>query len=249
MLIILSPSKTINFDKQSPKIQTTTPLFLQEAKGLIGRLSGYSVEQIMEKEKVSLKLARLTHEYIHSFPLSLGKEKEAIYAYTGHVYDKLDARTLDAAALNYLDSHLRILSALYGVLRPTDSMKEYRLDMNSRLIPNLYDYWKEKVTQVVVEELKRHENVLINLASMEYFKMLNIKDLQPTVRVITPVFQQEKNGRLVTGSMYAKQARGAMLRFMCTYQIEDPEHLKAFSDEGYYFDEELSNEDSWFFIR
>lgn len=249
MLIILSPSKTINFKKESPQITTTTPLFQQEAEELIGRLSTYTVEEIMEKEKLSLKLAQLTHEYIQTFPLSLSKEKAAIFAYTGHVYDKLDAASLDSSAMEYLSKHLCIFSALYGILKPSDNMQAYRLDMNSRLIPNLYDFWRNKVTDVMAEKLNKQQNVLINLASNEYFKMLNSKNLTTPVRIITPVFQQEKHGKRVTNSMYAKQARGAMVRFLATHRIKEPEYLKAFTDEGYYFDEELSSNDMWYFIR
>lgn len=249
MLIVLSPSKTIDFDKESPLINQSAPLFLKEAQELIAKLSEYSVEEIMEREKLSFKLAQQTYEYIHTYSLSLSKDKEAIYAYTGHVFDKLDAVTLDDAAMGYLNSHLRIFSALYGVLTPSDSIRAYRLDMNSRLVPRLYDYWRDKVTRVVATDLRKHKNILINLASAEYFKMLNLKKLDSSIRIITPIFQQEKNGKLVTNSMYAKQARGAMVRFLAMHQIEDPKYLKAFTDEGYYFDAEMSDEHTWYFLR
>lgn len=249
MLIILSPSKTIDFRKESRQENATIPLFLPEAKELIARLSSFTVQEMMEQEKLSPKLAQLTYEHIHTFHLSLSRKKQAIFAYTGHVYDKLDAGTLDDRARGYLDNHLRIFSALYGVLKPSDEIQAYRLDMNSRLIPDLYAYWKGKVTNVVAEELVQHHQVLVNLASTEYFKMLDLTILSPSVRIITPVFQQEKNGRFVTGSMYAKQARGAMLRFMSLHQIEEPEYLKAFTDEGYCFDAGRSAEDTWYFIR
>lgn len=249
MLIVLSPSKTIDFNTPALSDEATGVLFPDEARELMLRLSSFSMEEIMAAEKVSPKIARDTYGYIQSFPLSLSKEKEALYAYTGNVYDKLDVATLDAEALRYLNGQLRIFSALYGILRPSDRIKAYRLDMNSKLLSGLYAFWKEKVTAQVAAELESGSRCLVNLASAEYFKLLDLKALPGDTRVITPVFQQEKNGRLTTNSLYAKYARGLMLRFMAQHRIEDPEHLQAFDMEGYCFRQDLSDEGDWYFTR
>jgi cytoplasmic iron level regulating protein YaaA (DUF328/UPF0246 family) len=130
-----------------------------------------------------------------------------------------------------------------------DIIKPYRLDMNTRLISNLYEYWKDKLTNITAELLKINDYLLINLASVEYFKMIDLKTLPEQTRIITPVFQQEKNGKLVTNSLYAKQARGLMLRFIAENRITEPTYLQAFDSEGYFYNARLSNKNNWYFTR
>ncbi|GAB6010878.1 YaaA family protein [Viscerimonas tarda] len=247
MIIILSPSKSIDFKTNEIRKDATLPQFQQEACYLMSLLSGFRADEIAEREKTSLKIALDTYWFIQTFPST--PEKEAVFAYSGNAYSKLNGKELDEISLLFLQKHLRILSALYGILRPLDKIKPYRLDMNSKLISDLYGYWKNKVTATVAGLLKDNDGLLVNLASVEYFKMLDLKALPKQTRIITPVFQQEKNGKLVSNSLFAKQARGLMLRFIAENQITEPTYLQAFDSGGYFYNPRLSNENDWYFTR
>jgi cytoplasmic iron level regulating protein YaaA (DUF328/UPF0246 family) len=249
MIILLSPSKSIDFKGNEIRKDATIPQFENEANYLVSLLSGYRVGEIAQKEKISIKMALSTYEFIQTFPTHSAIRKEAVFAYSGNVYNKLNPAGMDDVSLLFLQKHLRILSALYGILRPLDKIKPYRLDMNSKLIPDLYGYWKNKPTHALTELLEANNYLLINLASVEYFKMIDIKTLPKQTRIIIPVFQQEKNGKLTTNSLYAKQARGSMLRFIAENRITEPDYLQAFDSEGYFYNPRLSNENSWYFTR
>lgn len=247
MIIVISPSKSINFHKPSPVESGNKALFEADAIYIISQLSHYKTEEIIKKEKVSAKMALAAFEYIQTFNFQSTKQKQAIFAFSGNVFNKLNASTLNVSEIKLAEKKLRIFSALYGILKPLDFIKPYRLDMGSGLLPNLYDFWKSKVTQEINKELDT-DDILINLASIEYFKMLDINKLRST-RIITPVFKQEIKGNLVTNSLYAKQARGLMVRFILKNNISDPEHLKAFDSENYFFNPHLSKKDEWVFTR
>ncbi|GHU74160.1 UPF0246 protein [Bacteroidia bacterium] len=247
MIIILSPSKSIDFKANEIHKDATIPQFEQEACYLMSLLSGFRADEIAEREKTSLKIALDTYQFIQTFPST--PEKEAVFAYSGNAYSKLNGKELDEESLLFLQKHLRILSALYGILRPLDKIKPYRLDMNSKLISDLYGYWKTKVTATVADLLKDNDCLLVNLASVEYYKMIDLKTLPKQTRIITPVFQQEKNGKLVSNSLFAKQARGLMLRFIAENQITESTYLQAFDSEGYFYNPRLSNENNWYFTR
>jgi cytoplasmic iron level regulating protein YaaA (DUF328/UPF0246 family) len=249
MLIILSPSKSINFKERVVSKNTTTPRFEADADYLMSLLSEFRAIEIAEKEKISLKMALSVFEFIQTFAVQSTVQKEAVFAYSGNVYNKLNVAGLDENSLMFLQKRLCILSALYGVLRPLDKIKPYRLDMTSKLIPDLYKYWRDKVTASVIPLLEENDYLLINLASVEYFKMIDLKVLPKQTRIITPVFQQEKNGKLTTSSLYAKQARGLMLRFIAENQLANPEYLQAFDSEEYFYNPHLSDENNWFFTR
>jgi cytoplasmic iron level regulating protein YaaA (DUF328/UPF0246 family) len=249
MQIILSPSKTIDFHTPAPPFDTTQPLFASTANRLMTELRHFTAEEIALREEVSLKIALATQEYVHSFSTTPDCGKPALFAYTGNVYDKLRPATFGESEVKYAQEHLSIFSALYGLLRPLDRIQPYRLDMNSNLIDGLYNIWKKPVTEVVSQALQADDNVLINLASAEYFKLLDVKHLATECRIITPVFKQEHNGKYSVKGLYAKQARGWMARFIIENQINDPDHLQGFSDDGYYFCPELSGENEWIFIR
>jgi cytoplasmic iron level regulating protein YaaA (DUF328/UPF0246 family) len=212
-------------------------------------LSGFRADEIAEKEKIGIKIALDTYEFIQTFQAQSIPQKEAVFAYCGNAYNKLNGKELDEKSLLFLQKHLRILSALYGILRPLDKIKPYRLDMNSKLIADLYGYWKNKVTSALVDSLEANDYLLVNLASVEYFKMIDLKALPKQTRIITPVFQQEKNGKLVSNSLYAKQARGLMVRFIAENQMTEPSYLQAFDSEGYFYNPRLSNENDWYFTR
>ncbi len=249
MIILLSPSKSINFKTTPNRLGATVPAFEKEAGQLGALLAGYKTGQIAEMEKVSVRIALSAYEYFQTYSTGLSPRKEALFAYSGNVYDKLDAASLDEKSLQYLQDHLCIFSALYGVLRPSDLIKPYRLDMNSTLVPDLYAFWKQKVTGLISRQLKKNNHLLVNLASQEYFKLLDLKSLPSKTKIITLVFQQEKNGKLTTGSLYAKHARGLMARFIAENEITDPEHLQGFDSEGYMINYRLSGNDTWYFTR
>jgi cytoplasmic iron level regulating protein YaaA (DUF328/UPF0246 family) len=249
MIIVLSPSKSIDFKENEVRKDATLPLFDVEANYLMSLLSGFRADEIAEKERISIKMALSAYEFIQMFPVESAVQKEAVFAYSGNVYSKLNSAGMDEGSLLFLQKHLRILSALYGILRPLDKIKPYRLDMNSKLVPDLYGYWKNRITDTLTGLLKTNNYLLINLASVEYFKMIDIKALPKQTRIITPVFQQEKNGKLTTNSLFAKQARGLMLRFIAENRITEPDYLQAFDSEGYFYNSCLSNEDNWYFTR
>ncbi|GHT29277.1 UPF0246 protein [Bacteroidia bacterium] len=249
MLIVISPSKSIDFKEIGIYKGAGLPLFLKEADSLMAKLAGFRADEIAEKEKISIKMALAAYEFIQTFPSEQVVQKEAIFAFSGNVYDKLDAGGLDASALNFLQKHLCIFSAMYGVLRPLDRIKPYRLDMSSGLIPNLYAFWRDKVTTVVSQLLKENDYLLINLASVEYFKMMDLKLLPSQTRIITPVFQQEIKGKWTTNSLFAKHARGLMLRFIAENKITNPERLQSFDAEGYFYNPLPSDTNTWYFQK
>ncbi|MDR1556928.1 MAG: YaaA family protein [Tannerellaceae bacterium] len=249
MIIIISPSKSINFKTPGTRGDATVPRFEQDAAQLMSLLSVFRADEIAEKEKVSIQMALATYEYIQTFPMQAAIRKEAVYAYSGNVYDKLNVEGLNEEALQFLQGHVCIFSALYGILRPLDRIKAYRLDMGTRLVPDLYTYWKEKVTQTLIDMLEENDYLLVNLASAEYFRMIDLKSLPRQTRILTPVFQQEKNGKLTTNSLFAKQARGLMLRFIAENKLTDPSCMQAFDAAGYFFNPLLSSPDEWYFTR
>jgi cytoplasmic iron level regulating protein YaaA (DUF328/UPF0246 family) len=251
MLLLLSPSKTIDFVSPVPAdVPATDTMFAKESVGIMRQLGAFSIEDIMERDRVSRKIAQATYEYIHTFLAGRSAGKQAVLAFNGNAYDKLNANGLLPSQRDFLQQHLLIFSALYGVLRPLDIICPYRLDMGSGLVSGLYDFWKKKVTQAVVRHAKQGGGMIVNLASAEYFGMLDGKMLlQNKMQVITPVFKQELRGRLTINSLFAKQARGLMTRFIAENGITDPGYLQAFDKEGYFFHPGYSTSDVWVFIR
>ena len=186
-----------------------------------------------------------------STPFNAGNAKQAILAFNGDVYTGLDAATLDEAGFAFAQKHLRILSGLYGVLKPLDYMQPYRLEMGTKLSNakgnNLYDFWGDQLKASLEAEPELADKVLINLASNEYFKAVKVKQLN--ARIITPVFKDAKNGQYKIISFYAKKARGLMSRYIIDHQITEPEQIKAFDAAGYYFSDAHSTTDEWVFLR
>ena len=215
----------------------------------MAQCTAFTPEEIALRERVSLKLAFSTHEYIHTYSPTRRTGKAAVFAYNGVVFNKLQAKTFSPSELEFAQSHLRILSALYGILRPLDLIQPYRLDMTSGMVYGLYDYWRNTVSREVATLLKEDDNLLINLTSGEYFKLLDFKLLPKKTRVITPVFKYLYHGKYTVNSLFAKQARGWMARFIIENQITDPEHLQAFTEGGYFFRPELSGDTEWVFTR
>ncbi|MBP0628641.1 MULTISPECIES: peroxide stress protein YaaA [unclassified Cupriavidus] len=257
MLIVLSPAKSLDYETP-PRIKThTLPRFIDRSATLIERLRKLAPQDVGALMDISDKLAVLNvTRYAEWSPeFTAANSKQAVLAFNGDVYDGLDAKTLTAEDLGFAQKHLRILSGLYGVLRPLDWMQPYRLEMGTRLDnaagKDLYAFWGDDVTQMIngdMAALKQEgSQVLVNLASEEYFKVVRPKVLQ--ARIVTPVFEDWKGGRYKIISFHAKRARGTMARYAVTHRITEPEKLKRFAEDGYAFDASASDAGRWVFRR
>ncbi|WP_286239658.1 peroxide stress protein YaaA [Neptuniibacter halophilus] len=254
MLIVVSPAKTLDYETAPVTQKLSQPEFIEHSQALIDELKQLSVQDVAELMKLSDKLASLNVARYESWVPEFSTEnaKQAVLAFKGDVYTGLDAESLSEDDLAFAQDHLRILSGLYGVLKPLDLMQPYRLEMGTRLAnsrgKNLYDFWGDIICQRLNSELAESaQPVLVNLASNEYYKAAREKKIE--ARIITPQFKDWKNGQYKMISFYAKKARGLMTRYIIQNRIEDPEQLKNFDLEGYRFAESMSEGDNWTFIR
>lgn len=254
MLVVLSPAKTLDFVTPAPASAFSQPELLAQSQLLIKRCQTLSMQEIASLMKVSDKIAGLNAARFADWhlPFSLVNAKQALFAFQGDVYTGLQAQTLSAATLEYAQAHLRILSGLYGILRPLDLMQAYRLEMGTRLDnargANLYQFWGSLITQTLNQALQAQgDNILINLASNEYVKSVKEEALQGVI--ITPVFKDQKKGQYKIVSFYAKKARGSMARYIMQQQLTKVEQLKAFAVDGYYFVESESTDNQLVFYR
>lgn len=255
MIFLLSPAKSLDYETPvAPDLPSQKPLFMRPAGQLIEILQAKTPAQIATLMNLSDKLAALNvARYQMWRPTATTKNaKQAILAFDGDVYDGLNAKSLSANQLVWADEHLCILSGLYGALRPLDLLQPYRLEMGTTLPnengKNLYEFWGDTVSKYLNKLQKLDKNpVVINLASQEYFKVVDKKALK--ARVIECVFEEHKNGAYKVISFTAKRARGMMARFAIEQQISEPEKLKAFKTDGYAFTKAASNDDRWVFRR
>ena len=253
MIIVISPAKTLDYESPLPTDRYTLPDFLDDSAELVETMRRYSALDIAEIMKVSMKIAELNHARFADWhtPFTPENARPAIFAFKGDVYDGIDAYSLDEEALDFLQDHLRILSGLYGLLRPLDLMQPYRLEMGRKIEnprgKNLYEFWGNKITDALNALLAQDDGVLIDLASNEYFKAVKTKALEG--RIITPQFKDWKNGQYKMISFYAKKARGMMTRYIAENRLTDPEAIKDFDTAGYHYSEELSQGDDWVFLR
>lgn len=254
MLIVISPAKTLDYATPPVTGKHTLPDFIDEAAELTAVLRKLAPAEIASLMRISDPLAALNAERYANWSrtFSTANAKQAVLAFNGDVYEGLDAPGLAPRQLDYLQSHLRILSGLYGVLRPLDLMQPYRLEMGTRLAnvrgKDLYAFWGERVTEALNTVLaSRKAKALVNLASEEYFK--SVRPALLKVPVITPVFEDWKGGRYKIISFHAKRARGLMTRFAALNGITDPEQLKAFDLDGYRFEPAVSGPATWVFRR
>ncbi len=255
MLIVISPAKKLDYDTPAPTEQATLPELLDESKQLIDILKDYSAERIAGLMKLSDRLAQLNYERYQAWTPKITKDKakQALFAFKGDVYAGLNADQFEAGDIAFAQDHLRMLSGLYGVLRPLDLMLPYRLEMGTSLPNprgrNLYDFWGDMITEKLNEALAAQgDDVLINLASNEYFKAVRPKKLKG--RIITPQFKEHRDdGSYKMIGIYAKKARGLMSRYLITERLSDPEQLKAFDYAGYAYNPDLSKGDTWVFTR
>ncbi|MDD5151213.1 MAG: peroxide stress protein YaaA [Flavobacterium sp.] len=252
MKIVISPAKSLNFEKALPTSKFSEALFLKEARQVHKVLKQKSPKELSELMDISDKLADLNWQRNQDWktPFNPENARPAIFAFDGDVYTGLDAYSIPVEKLETLQDSLRILSGLYGILKPLDLMQAYRLEMGTKLpigeSKNLYDFWKSKVTKALNKELKKGE-LFINLASNEYFSVVDVKGLK--VPVITPEFKDYKNGKLKIISFFAKKARGMMVRFIIDTNAETIDDLKGFNYEGYQFDANLSKGNHLVFTR
>jgi cytoplasmic iron level regulating protein YaaA (DUF328/UPF0246 family) len=254
MIAVISPAKTLDFTPQSVTTKATQPVFTVEAAELAALLKGYSPARLAKLMSINPKLAQLNFERYQewSLPFTAQNAKQALFCFKGDVFLGIDATTLNAEDADFAQGTLRILSGLYGVLRPLDLMQPYRLEMGSPLKvkrrKDLYQFWGNKIAEAVMGAVEQSaDKVVVNLASKEYFKVLEgrIDD----VRVITPVFKDFKNGEYRFIHVFGKKARGLMTRFIIDRRIQDPEEMKLFDYEGYFYNDRMSGGDEWVFTR
>lgn len=254
MLMVLSPAKTLDYESPLATKHYSQPQQLNQTAQLIDVAKQLSPTEVASLMKISDKLAQLNVERFHQWQpeFNLSNARQAILAFKGDVYTGLQASDFSESDFQFAQKNLRILSGLYGVLRPLDLMQPYRLEMGIRLqtpqANNLYQFWGDRITECLNQTLAdQKDDTLVNLASDEYFKAVNPKTLQ--AKIIKPVFLDEKNGRYKVISFYAKKARGLMSRFMIQHQLTSAEALKAFDIDGYAYDEESSQGSEWVFKR
>ena len=252
MKIIISPAKSLDFESNVPTTLHTQPQFLEKSETLNKKLKSLSKNKLSDLMSISDDLARLNYERNQEWktPFTPENAKQAIYAFTGEVFRGIDIASLDDKKLPLLQDRLRILSGLYGLLKPLDLIQPYRLEMGTKLKVgrknNLYQFWDDALAKALNDELEDNE-LLINLASTEYFKAIDEKVLK--VPMITPVFKDYKNGQYKVIMTYAKKARGLMVRYIIDNNVTTLDELKGFNIEGYGFDENLSSEFELVFTR
>ncbi|MBN4058245.1 peroxide stress protein YaaA [Mariprofundus ferrooxydans] len=252
MRIIISPAKKLNEGFALANLKATQPQFLSQSQALINILQEKDSFDIASLMKLSIKLADLNVSRYQSWhtPFTTDNAKQALFSFAGDVYQGLNADSLSSEDIGFAQDHLRILSGLYGLLRPLDLMQPYRLEMSTRLAnlkgSNLYDFWGEQITTQLNSELNKNDT-LINLASNEYFKVIKPKLLH--ANIITPTFKENKAGTYKIVGIYAKKARGLMSRFIIQNRITDVEDIKTFNVDGYMYNPNLSDAKNWVFSR
>ncbi|MEE9343815.1 MAG: peroxide stress protein YaaA [Gammaproteobacteria bacterium] len=254
MIITLSPSKGQDFEAATPSKKHSLPIHLDDSKRLIRQLKKINATDIRALMDVSENIATLNVGRYKTFktPFTADNARQAIFAFKGDVYAGVDVDSFNAADLNYAQNHLRILSGLYGCLRPLDLIQPYRLEMKTRLEnprgSNLYQFWGEQITDTLNIELKKQKDpVLINLASNEYFKSVKPKLLDG--RLLNIAFKETKNGKTRVVAIFAKRARGLMTNFIIKNRIEKANDLKKFKASDYQYSRELSDDKQWTFER
>lgn len=254
MLLVISPAKNLDYETPAKTKQSTTPDFLEQAQQLIEQLRALAPQDISKLMSISDKLGVLNYDRFQqwSTPFDADNAKQAVLAFNGDVYTGLNAESFKADDFKFAQKHLRILSGLYGLLRPLDLMQAYRLEMGTKFAnsggKNLYEFWNTLITNALNKQLKSlNSDVLVNLASNEYFKSVKPKSLNATI--ITPVFKDWKGDKYKIISFYAKKARGLMCAYAINHKITEAEQLKTFDVDGYEYNEAMSSSSEWVFTR
>ncbi|WP_332655713.1 peroxide stress protein YaaA [Brevundimonas sp.] len=252
MLIVLSPAKRLDFTEADPALPASERRFREDTASLARTARGRTVAELRRLMSLSDDLARLNRARFQAFDAESTEGVQAAFAFAGDVYEGLKARDLDAAALGWAQDHIRILSGLYGLLRPLDRIQPYRLEMGTRLKTrrgnSLYDFWGDRLSKCLNADAEgQADPTLVNLASQEYFGAVDARALK--LPVVTPHFRESRDGESRIISFFAKRARGGMARFAIDERIERAADLKAFDRDGYRFDKAASTATDWIFIR
>ncbi len=254
MLLVISPAKTLDYTTPVQTKLSSQASFLDNAELLISHMRQFSAPEISRLMKVSTKIAELNFDRYQNWDKDFSKAdaRQALLAFKGGVYLGLDAGSFTAPDFDFAQQHLRIISGLYGLLRPLDLILAYRLEMGTKLNTdrgrNLYEFWGSSITESLNKQLKKTSSrQLINLASNEYFKAIKPKELK--AQIITPAFKEYKNGEYKMIGVYAKKARGLLSRYIIQQQLSKPEDIKAFNVDGYKFNQHLSPDNTWVFTR
>lgn len=251
MLALLSPAKSLDYKSDLPIDASSEPRLREETERLVSAASNLTKKKLKEVMPVSDKLIELNYGRYKDFWDQ--PERPAIYAFSGDVYVGFEAKSLDEEAMHFAQDHVRILSGLYGLLRPLDTIRPYRLEMGTKWAPRykkLTDFWGDKIAGLLTEDLEEDgSGTIINLASNEYWAAVKDSRTVKAARVITIDFREDGPNGLRFNSFEAKRARGMMARYICEHRLEDPEALKAFDSDGYAFTEDGSDENSWRFVR
>jgi cytoplasmic iron level regulating protein YaaA (DUF328/UPF0246 family) len=252
MLILISPAKSFDFESPAHTQSSSEPDFVAESTRLIKKARTFSKKQLGELMSISPDLADLNVDRYKKWTPEPKKEatKQALLAFNGEVFRGLNAKGMSEDDLQYAQQHLRLLSGLYGVLRPLDLIQPYRLEMGTKLkyysYNNLYQFWGDKITKRINADLDDSQ-CIVNLASAEYYKSVNQQKLK--ANVITPIFKDFSNGTYKILMTYAKNARGVMANYIIKNRINDPELMKSFNENGYVYDVSQSDETNWVFVR
>lgn len=259
MQILISPAKTLDFETPSQCDRFSKPVFLRDTEILVNQLRSLSSQEISSLMQISDKLGKLNADRYQDwqFEFDNTNAKPALLAFQGDVYQGLNATSFSSADFDFAQEHLRILSGLYGILRPLDLIQPYRLEMGTKLnrakfsnleANSLYDFWQDKISGAITTQLEKlNSNLVVNLASNEYFKAVKPKLL--AAEIITPVFKDWKNDKYKIISFYAKKARGMMAAYLIKNRIEKVEEIKGFQEAGYSFNKELSDGNNLVFTR
>lgn len=253
MLIILTSAKTMTGTSKIKAPAGTMPRFAQEAKEIALNMAQFSSDELKKILKLNPKLALENYNRFQEFHTEEVHPLQALLAYTGVVFKNINPKDFSEDDFLYADEHLRIASICYGLLRPLDLIKPYRMEYEVKLPElgegNMYNYWRPRQTELLIDEVKKNGNILMNLASQEIQGAYNWKEVEKAVRIITPEFKVWKNGKIQTIVIYTKMARGQMTRYILKNRITDPEALKDFSWEGFTYNESLSDRDNWVFLQ
>lgn len=253
MITIISSTKSLDMQKAYKINEATEPVFLAEAMELAELLKNYSQEELMKLMKISEKLAEVNYDRYMNFHKDEVVSKEALFSFSGDVYKAMNPFDYSEEQVEFAQNHLRILSGLYGVLKPLDKIKEYRLEMATKVEnanhKDLYSFWTEKITNSILKEVSGQERkVILNLASLEYSKILDRAKLKG-IEIFDVEFKENRNGQFKIVGTYAKKARGTMVSYIIKNKIDSIEDVKKFKEDGYVFNEAVSTENNIVFTR
>jgi len=250
MKILISPAKKLDLSEEKSNLKDTECLFLNKSAKVMKKLQEFSPSNLSKLMGISDNLSILNYERNQKWQSSLTNGKQALFTFKGAVFQSMKIEDFDNVDLEFANNHLRILSGLYGMIKPSDLILPYRLEMGTKLQigrnKNLYHFWKETLTNHLLSEIKK-DSFLVNLASEEYFKVIDKKEIP--IPIITPIFKDFKNGKLKVISFFAKEARGKMCNFIIKNEISTINHLSSFSENGYLFSKENSTKEKLIFIR